>query len=177
MVTGIRVLMFITESTNNESASFVQKPPTSRAFLRKSQRSDTQGSQFKSFSSSQSVCSSQSVSQFKSLKSHSRSQAVEVYSFSHSVNSVDSIHSKSDLINRYVYYDTRAFVYQIDSQNLSKIKAIPIFSDVTSVCDYMKLLEKIYNYNTVNPGVILFQPPLLPLTEIRGSIYSRRRLL
>ena len=138
MVTGIRVLMFITESTNNESASFVQKPLTSRDFLRKSQRSDTRGSQYES------VYSSQSVSQFRSLKSHSRSQTVEVYSFSHSVNSVDSIHSKSDLINRYVYYDTRAFVYQIDSQNLSKIKAIPIFSDVTSVCDYMKLLEKIY---------------------------------
>ena len=145
MVTGIRVLMFITESTNNESASFVQKPPTSRAFLRKSQRSDTQGSQFKSFSSSQSVCSSQSVSQFKSLKSHSRSQAVDVYSFGHSVNSVDSIQSRSDLINRYVYYDTRAFIYQIGSQNLSKIKAILILSDVTSVCDYMKLLEKIYS--------------------------------
>ena len=81
------------------------------------------------------------------------------------------------MINCYVYYDTRAFLYQIGSQNLSKIKAILILSDVTSVCDYTKLLEKIYNYNTVNPGVILFQPPLLPLTEIRGSIYSQRRLL
>ena len=81
------------------------------------------------------VSSSQSVSQFKSLKSHSRCQAVEVYSFGHSVDSVDSFQSKSDLINRYVYYDTRAFIYQIGSQNLSKIKAILILSDVTSVCD------------------------------------------
>ena len=63
--------------------------------------------------------------------------------------------------NRYVYYDKRTFIYQIGNQNLSKIKAILIFSDVTSVCDYMKLLEKIYNYNTANHGVILFQPPLL----------------
>ena len=81
------------------------------------------------------VYSSQSVSQFKSLKSHSRSQAVDVYSFGHSVDFVDSIQSRSDLINRYVYYDTRAFIYQIGSQNLSKIEAIFILSDVTTVCD------------------------------------------
>ena len=71
------------------------------------------------------------------------SQAVEVYSFGHSVDSVDSIQSKPDLINRYVYYNTKGFIYQIVSQNLSKIKAILIFSDVTKVCDYTKLLENI----------------------------------
>ena len=76
-------------------------------------------------------------------KSHSGSQAVEVYSFGHSVDSVDSIQSKSDLINRYVYHNTRAFIYQIGSQNLSKIKAILILSYVTKVCDYTKLLENI----------------------------------
>ena len=79
--------------------------------------------------------SSLSVSQFKSLKLHSRSQAVDVYSFGYSVDSVDSIQSRSDLINRHIYYDTRAFLYQIGSQNLSKIKAILILSDVTIVCD------------------------------------------
>ena len=76
-----------------------------------------------------------STSQFKSLKSHSRSQTVDISSFGHSVDSVDSIQSKSDLINRHIYHDTRAFLYQIGSQNLSKIQAIFILSDVTIVCD------------------------------------------
>ena len=91
----------------------------------------------------QSVFSSQSVSSSHSVESDGRGQAVDVYSFGHSVDSVDSIQSKSDLINRAVYYDTRAFIYQIGSQNLSKIKAILILSDVTSVCNYTKLLENI----------------------------------
>ena len=107
------------------------------------------------------VSTSQSVSQVKSLKSHGRSQAVDVYSFGHSVDSVNSIQSKSDLINRYVYSDTRAFIYQIGSQNPSKIKAILILSDVTSVCDYLKLLEIYIFYNSVTPSVIPQQLPLL----------------
>ena len=85
MVTGIRVLMFITESTNNVSASFVQKPPTSRAFLRKSQRSDTQGSQFKLFSSSQSVNSSHSshtVEVKQSTSIHSVIRLIQLIRFS-----------------------------------------------------------------------------------------------
>ena len=86
--------------------------------------------------SSQLVSLFQSVSSSHSVKSDGRGQAVDVYS-------VDSIQSKSDLINRYVYYDPRVFIYQIGSQNLNKIKAIPILSDVTSVCDYTKLLENI----------------------------------
>ena len=73
--------------------------------------------------------------QFKPLKSDSRSQAVDVSSFGHSVDSVDSIQSKSDLINRHIDYDTRAFLYQIGSQNLSKIQAIFILNDVTIECD------------------------------------------
>ena len=96
-----------------------------------------------SVSSSQSFPVSQSVSSSHSVKSDGRGPAVDVYSFGHSVDSVDSIQSKSDLINRAVYYDTRAFIYQIGSQNLSKIKAILILSDVTSVCNYTKLLENI----------------------------------
>ena len=114
---------------NNKSASFVQKPPPYRAFLRKSIRSVTQGSSVSSVSQSVQITQS--------------SQAVEVNSFGHSVDSVDSIQSNSDLINRYVYYDTRAFIYQIGSQNLSKIMAILILSDVTSVFDYTKLLRNI----------------------------------
>ena len=74
-------------------------------------------------------------SQFKPLKSHSRSQAVDVSSFSRSVDPVDSIQSKSDLINRHIYYDPRAFLSQIGSQNLSKVQAIFILNDVTIVCD------------------------------------------
>ena len=94
--------------------------------------------------SKESVYSSQSVSRSShSVKSDGWCQAVDVYSFGHSVDSIDSIQSKSDLINRYVYYDTRAFIYQISGQNLNKIKAILILSDVTSVCDYTKLLENI----------------------------------
>ena len=112
---------------SNESVFFTQKTTPTRAFLRNCTRAK-----------SQSIPVNQSVVQV--IQS---SQTIDVYSFGHSVDSVDSIQSKSDLINRYVYYDTRAFIYQIGSQNLNKIKAILILSDVTSVCDYTKLLENI----------------------------------
>ena len=118
MVTGICVLMFITDSTNNESTYFVQN------LHRQVSRSS---------STNQSVV--RVSRQCKPPKSNSRSQAVDVSSFSLSVDPVDSIQSKLDLIHRHIYYDPRAFLSQIGSQNLSKVQAIFILNDVTIVCD------------------------------------------
>ena len=79
-------------------------------------------------------------------QSKSRSQSLVIRSFGHSVDSGELLHSMLGLINCYVYYNTRAFIYQIVSQNLIKIKAVPIkavliLSDITKVCDSTKLLE------------------------------------
>ena len=78
-----------------------------------------------------------------SCRSHCRSQAVEVYSFGHSVDSVDSIQSNSDLINRYVYYDPRPQSIRLAVRIWARSRQ-PSYSATLLVCVIIRSCWKIY---------------------------------
>ena len=150
MVTGIRVLTFITEDTNNESASFVQKPPTSRAFLRKSQRSDTQGSLF------QSVSQSIQVTRVTQSKSSSRSLFIRSLGW---FCRFDSVKVESDQSLRLLRRSTASSI-RLAVRIWARSRQSS-YSATLLLCVIKRSCWRKYTIITLNNGVILFQPPLL----------------
>ena len=156
MVTGIRVLTFITEDTNNESASFVQKPPTSRAFLRKSQRSDTQGSLFQSVSQSVNSSHSSHTVEVKQSKSSSRSLFIRSLGW---FCRFDSVKVESDQSLRLLRRSTTSSI-RLAVRIWARSRQSS-YSATLLLCVIKRSCWRKYTIITLNNGVILFQPPLL----------------
>ena len=159
----IIALIFLTKNVSNKSAFFVQRAHPYRAFLRNHIRKNftvltVTTAPMAATSTTASTLSGRStlLVLITNEQSHSRSSDTHIQGvltltfkeFQHSHLRSSTSHnqgeSRSGLINRHFYYNTRAVIYQIAiSQNLIKIKAVLILtiSDVTKLCDSTKLLE------------------------------------